>query len=365
MNRKWKVLLIVCFVLVTAAFSVQRIVASMDTKVLTEKEVKQIVIDRYSGEIESIKLKQKEEQTVYYVRLMNDRGTYQVIVNAETGEIVELKEIALAVSEKEAVDLALGVAAGTLKTVTLRDGSVYVVEIETGVNETTIVDIDKATGEVMTKRVRKEKPSNITEQQAKEVAVKQVPGTVVQVTMESKEGKRIFFVEVKKSEEEHVIVEIAEATGEVLSKKVVAQPQVKISKQQAIEITDDRIDSETISAVKLIETSKGPVYQVIAKTEDRIVDVRVHAITGDVLSTTTIDNGAPAKQPAKQPEKQPAKQQPSQPATNNTTPSNNQPKPKPTPKPTPKPAPAPTDDDDDDDGGETDDDDDDGDDDDD
>ncbi|WP_100401850.1 PepSY domain-containing protein [Bacillus sp. FJAT-42315] len=340
MNRKWKVLLIVCFVLVTAAFSVQRIVASMDTKVLTEKEVKQIVTDQYGGEIESIKLTQKGEQTVYHVRLMNDRGTYRVIVHAETGEIVELKEIALAVSEKEAVDLALSVAAGTLKTVTLRDGSVYVVEIETGVNETTIVDIDKATGEVITKRVRKEKPSNVTEQQAKEIAVKQVPGTVVQVTMQSKEDKRFFFVEVKKSEEEHVIVEIAEATGEVLSKKVVAQPQVKISKQQAIEITDDRIDSETISAVKLIETSKGPVYQVIAKTENRIVDVRVHAITGEVMSTTTIDNGAPVKQPSKQP----AKQQPSQPATNNSTPSNNQPK----PKPTPKPAPVPTDDDDDD-----------------
>ncbi|WP_338751219.1 PepSY domain-containing protein [Bacillus sp. FJAT-52991] len=290
MKRKWNIVLIICFVLVAVAFGVQQIVASMDTNVLTEKEVKQIVTGQYGGEIETMELTKTGEHSIYNVRLVNNRGTYHVAVNAENGDIMELKEISLAMSEKEAVDLALKVVSGTAKTVNLREDSVYVVEVETANHETTVVEIDKATGEVITKRVQKEQSSKITEQQAKEIAIKHVPGKVLQVMMQSKEGKRLFLVEVEKNPNETVMIEIEEATGAVLSTKAVIPLQTKITEQQAKEIASEQTAGGSISDIELIETNGGPIYQVITEKDKQTIDVRVHAITGNVLSITTIDH---------------------------------------------------------------------------
>ncbi len=53
MKKKWKVALLLCFVLVSVAFVSQRIVSNQG--VLSEKQIQNIVSEQYPGKIKNMK----------------------------------------------------------------------------------------------------------------------------------------------------------------------------------------------------------------------------------------------------------------------------------------------------------------------
>ncbi|MGK5511241.1 PepSY domain-containing protein [Brevibacillus formosus] len=221
MNKKWKIGLLASFLLVTTAFGMQRIFASMDLQSLSAEEVKQIVTARYPGKIESISMTDVGENSIYKLRLLNERGTYSVMVNAHTGEIIDLKELSLVAAKNP---------------------------IQPGSNPTASTAPQPNNG-------GKDASGNATKP-----AINQP-----QIQQQSKPNQ---------------------------SSNPPEQPQTKITEQQAKQIATERTSGGKIDDVDLIETKSGAVYRVITKKDSHTVDVRIHAITGKVLSTTTIDNSS-------------------------------------------------------------------------
>jgi uncharacterized membrane protein YkoI len=235
MKKKWKIALLASFLVVSIAFGTQRIIANQDKAVLTEEEVKKIVDKQYTGKIESMEPAEKGEQQVYKITFTNDKGKYELLMNAHNGEVMELLEIA--------------------------------------------IDDKK-----------------ITEEQAKEIARKQVEGDIKSITQKQEDGKDIYVVEVQKKENEVVVLKIDKKTGGVISQPTAnnkpPEPPTPtlITEQRAKDIAAEQVVGGTIVSTTLTESPKGRVYKVIAKKGQSTVDVRVHAITGEVISTTMTDD---------------------------------------------------------------------------
>ncbi|TQK53862.1 peptidase YpeB-like protein [Brevibacillus sp. AG162] len=247
MNKKWKIGLLASFLLVTTAFGMQRIFASMDLQSLSAEEVKQIVTARYPGKIESISMTDVGENSIYNLQLLNERGTYSVMVNAQTGEIIDLKELSLvaATAQPKANETATN-------------------STQPGSNPTASTAQPNGSG--------KDASGNATKPAGAGTVGTVAPGkqqpatsTQTQTQQQSKPNQ---------------------------SSNPPAQPQTKITEQQAKQIATERTSGGKIDDVDLIETKSGAVYRVITKKDSQTVDVRIHAITGKVLSTTTIDNSS-------------------------------------------------------------------------
>ena len=73
------------------SFVSQRIVSKQGERILSEKEIQNIVSDQYPGKIKSMKLINKGERDVYKVNISNKQGTYEIIVDAENGNIKHAK----------------------------------------------------------------------------------------------------------------------------------------------------------------------------------------------------------------------------------------------------------------------------------
>ncbi|MGF9906061.1 PepSY domain-containing protein [Brevibacillus porteri] len=237
MNKKWKIGLLASFLLVTTAFGMQRIFASMDLQSLSAEEVKQIVTARYPGKIESISMTDIGENSIYNLQLLNERGTYSVMVNAQTGEIIDLKELSLvaATAQQKANETA---------TNPTQPGSNPTASTASQSNNGGKGALGNAT-----------KPAGTAK-----------PATTQTQTQQQPKPNQ--------------------------SSNPPAQPQTKITEQQAKQIATERTSGGKIDDVDLIETKSGAVYRVITKKDSQTVDVRIHAITGKVISTTTIDNSS-------------------------------------------------------------------------
>ncbi|MCC8438423.1 PepSY domain-containing protein [Brevibacillus sp. M2.1A] len=229
MNKKWKIGLLASFLLVTTAFGMQRIFASMDLRSLSAEEVKQIVTARYPGKIESISMTDVGENSIYNLQLLNERGTYSVMVNAHTGEIIDLKELSLVAATAQP-------KANETATNPIQPGSIPTASTAQQPNNAGKDASGNATKPATTPTQQQPKPNQ--------------------------------------------------------GSNPPAQSQTKITEQQAKQIATERTSGGKIDDVDLIETKSGAVYRVITEKDSKTVDVRIHAITGKVLSTTTIDNSS-------------------------------------------------------------------------
>ncbi|EJL26368.1 PepSY domain-containing protein [Brevibacillus sp. BC25] len=247
MNKKWKIGLLASFLLVTTVFGMQRIFASMDLQSLSAEEVKQIVTARYPGKIESISMTDVGENSIYNLQLLNERGTYSVMVNAHTGEIIDLKELSLVAATGQ--PKANETAANPIQPGSNPTASTAQQPNNGGKDASGNATKPVGTGTVGTVATGKQQPAT----------------TPTQTQQQSKPNQSL---------------------------NPPAQPQTKITEQQAKQIATERTSGGKIDDVDLIETKSGAVYRVITKKDSKTVDVRIHAITGKVLSTTTIDNSS-------------------------------------------------------------------------
>lgn len=247
MNKKWKIGLLASFLLVTTAFGMQRIFASMDLQSFSVEEVKQIVTARYPGKIESISMTDVGENSIYNLQLLNERGTYSVMVNAHTGEIIDLKELSL-------------VAATTQPKAN-----------ETATNPTQPGSNPAASTAPQPNNGGKDASGNATKPAGTGTVGTVAPGKQQPATTQTPTQQQ---------------------SKPNQSSNSPVQPQTKITEQQAKQIATERTSGGKIDDVDLIETKSGAVYRVITIKDSKTVDVRIHAITGKVLSTTTIDNGS-------------------------------------------------------------------------
>ncbi|PFB31653.1 hypothetical protein COJ27_07295 [Bacillus cereus] len=300
MKKKWKVALLLCFVLVSVAFVSQRIVSKQGEKILSEKQIQNIVSEKYPGKIKNMKLVNKGDQDVYKVNLLNEKGSYEIIVDAQNGNIKRAKEISLksnTITKEKAEEMALQKVQGIIKQTILekRKGiEVFVITIEINATQSTIVEIEKTTGKI---QLLQKQTTKVTEQQAKEIAVQQVQGNVKGIRLEKKNEKNVYVIEIEKSANENVMVEIEEATGAFIG---TSQIQKVVTEEQAKEVALQKVPGGFIEKVSVVDINGMSTYQIIIKKQTETVDVRVHTITGEVMSTTAVNNAIQQKESSQQ-----------------------------------------------------------------
>ncbi|TKH16552.1 hypothetical protein FC699_12705 [Bacillus wiedmannii] len=300
MKKKWKVALLLCFVLVSVAFVSQRIVSKQGENILSEKQIQNIVSEQYPGKIKNMKLVNKGEQDVYKVNLLNEKDSYEIIVDAQSGNIKRAKEISLksnTITKEKAEEMALQKVQGIIKQTILekRNGiEVFVITIETNTAQSTIVEIEKTTGKM---QLLQKQTTKVTEQQAKEIAVQQVQGNVKGIRLEQKNEKNVYVIEIEKSANENVMVEIEEATGAFIG---TSQIQKVVTEEQAKEVALQKVPGGFIEKVSVVNINGTSTYQIIIKKQTETVDVRVHTITGEVMSTTAVNNAIQYKESSQQ-----------------------------------------------------------------
>ncbi|ABK85289.1 TPA: PepSY domain-containing protein [Bacillus cereus] len=300
MKKKWKIALLVCFTVVSVAFVSQRIVSKQGETILSEKQIQSIVSEQYPGKIKSMKLINKEEQDFYKVNLLNEQGSYEIIVDAKNGEIKRAKEKSLksnTITKEKAEEMALQKVQGEIKHTILEKRNeieVFVITVETNDKQSKVVEIEKTTGQIQLL----EKPmTKVTEEQAKEIAVQQVPGNVKGIRLEQKNEKNIYVIEIEKNANENVIVEIEETTGAFIG---TSQIQKVITEEQAKEVALQKVQGGFIEKVSIVDINGTATYQIIIKKQTETVDVRVHTITGEIISTTSVNNTIQQKESSQQ-----------------------------------------------------------------
>ncbi|MEB9507122.1 PepSY domain-containing protein [Bacillus anthracis] len=300
MKKKWKIALLVCFTVVSVAFVSQRIVSKQGETILSEKQIQSIVSEQYPGKIKSMKLINKEEQDFYKVNLLNEQGSYEIIVDAKNGEIKRAKEKSLksnTITKEKAEEMALQKVQGEIKHTILEKRNeieVFVITVETNDKQSKVVEIEKTTGQIQLL----EKPmTKVTEEQAKEIAVQQVPGNVKGIRLEQKNEKNIYVIEIEKNANENVIVEIEETTGVFIG---TSQIQKVITEEQAKEVALQKVQGGFIEKVSIVDINGTATYQIIIKKQTETVDVRVHTITGEIISTTSVNNTIQQKESSQQ-----------------------------------------------------------------
>ena len=105
---------------------------------LSEKEAREIIAQKYKGEIERISFKENGGSPVYEVEVSKEQALMTVVIDALAGEITSetVKETTVEnvlITKEKAIEIALGQLKGEVEYVTFEntaDGGFYLVEIE-------------------------------------------------------------------------------------------------------------------------------------------------------------------------------------------------------------------------------------------
>ena len=95
-----------------------------------------------------MKLINKEEQDFYKVNLLNEQGSYEIIVDAKNGEIKRAKEKSLksnTITKEKAEEMALQKVQGEIKHTILEKRNeieVFVITVETNDKQSKVVEIE-------------------------------------------------------------------------------------------------------------------------------------------------------------------------------------------------------------------------------
>ena len=187
------IVLVILFFVIGKVFTPDSSLASE----LTEQEAKEIAKERYSGTVKGIS--QKADQ--YIIELERETGIYELQINANTGEVSSLKRLKEAIQKKEDTEteserlpkvetlseeqikeLALKQVNGKIDSLQLvKEGEQQVYQVivsdQTAKNK---LSLDAYTGDVLKKESSaiEVAPKRLNEEQAKNAALKEVPGTV-------------------------------------------------------------------------------------------------------------------------------------------------------------------------------------------
>ena len=224
------VVLAILFFLIGKVFTPDSSLASE----LTEQEAKEIAQERYSGTIKGIS--QKADQ--YIIELERETGIYELQINANTGEVSSLKRLKEAIqtkedaeteseplpkvetlSEEQIKELALKQVNGKIDSLQLvKEGEQQVYQVivsdQTAKNK---LSLDAYTGDVLKKESSaiEVAPKRLTEEQAKNAALKEVPGTVDNLEAKNVNGISYYLVEIEANDGREATVEINAITGKI------------------------------------------------------------------------------------------------------------------------------------------------------
>lgn len=236
MAKKLWMTLGVIGIAVVLGFGMYQSNASHAEPTLSAEDIKELVQSQYPGTLTELELTKGATGALYEVEVVNDGVEYEIMIDGNSGEILNLKEKLVAAKEqaskKETIDLkeqeeAQKAAeekeqAEKAEAEAKKQKEQEEVEKKQATNEPqqkTQVE-KKATPEKQAKQPSKEKQAknkktSIDVKQAIDIALEQYPGVVEDVELDEDNGRLIYEIEIRSGDEEAEF-EIDAYTGEIL-----------------------------------------------------------------------------------------------------------------------------------------------------
>jgi len=224
MNKKYWMIGVFLIIIILFFGGQQWFKANM-AAAITKERAQQIVEKKYAGEI--LNLEKKNQQ--FIVDVKRETGTYRVLLDEKSGEVLSVKrtdeyetdEATVHLTEEEVKKALLEQEPGTVKSIKqIKQGETVVYEaiMEENQQQQKVI-INGTSGEIMEKKPIKveETTKRLTEKEASDIALKQVPGVIDDVDTESIGGMVYYLVEIEVDEENEAVVAINSITGEIKS----------------------------------------------------------------------------------------------------------------------------------------------------
>ena len=222
MSRKMKMLLTLAGCLFILAAFAMLMIQTIDKKILSEADIKKIIAKDYNGNITNIDLINHKQD--YTLTLENSNGIYQIIASSSSGQMKEMKQLKSyqKPNEKNAELQAEEVAVKKVKGTVIQkkeksDRFIFTIQSK---KELYQVDVEKDTFKVI--EAEKKKPTSkekkltkITVEEAIQIAVKEVGGTVDDADLETFSGMLVFEVELDLPDGREAEVLVNAYTGDI------------------------------------------------------------------------------------------------------------------------------------------------------
>ncbi|KEP26119.1 PepSY domain-containing protein [Bacillus zhangzhouensis] len=222
MSRKTKMVLALAGCLVILAAFAMLMIQTIDQKVLSEAEIKKIIAKDYNGNITNIDLINHKQD--YTLTLENSNGIYQIIASSASGQMKEIKQLKSYQKPNEknaalqAEEAAVKKVNGTvIQKKEKSDRFIFTIQSK---KELYQVAVDKQTFKVIEAEKKKttskeKKLTKITVEEAIQIAIKEVGGTVDDADLETFSGMLVFEVELDLPDGREAEVLVNAYTGDI------------------------------------------------------------------------------------------------------------------------------------------------------
>lgn len=207
---------------------------STSAETLSQEKAKALMEERYNGVVTDIGM----ENNHYVMEMDRNKTNYEIILDAGSGEVISFtKKVASAnignsvkeetsdstqtksLTENEIKKNLLSEFPGEIALfikINEQGRELYKVIIQ-GKEKKTILKADTVTGSIVFQKSEKEAKVIITEDEAKQIALKHVKGQIDDVDLETDNDLSYYLVEIDTPDEREATVQIHALTGEVLS----------------------------------------------------------------------------------------------------------------------------------------------------
>ncbi|MCT1577353.1 PepSY domain-containing protein [Oceanobacillus kimchii] len=201
MNKR-TLLIGVVVILVVSLFFIYRTGASSSEPKLSQSEIKKLVEEQYPGDQNEPNLQLKDGEPVYQVEVRQENGSYEVLLDGNTGKVLDIYQTEAEKAENVEPD----------------DNN----NTTPDENSNKDNDQDSQQNNDDTDKADKDEPSSeqgnnaiISSDEAKEIALQQFSGTVSELELDEDDGTMIYEIEIVDGNKE-ANIEINAYTGNVI-----------------------------------------------------------------------------------------------------------------------------------------------------
>lgn len=217
MNKKTAMISGIIVVILLLVFGTREWVTGNQGSTLEKEKMNQIVSVKYPGEILSTELTNREDTRQYKTVLKSEQGVYVIWSDAVSGEILDMNRTEDEESPVKRItkDEAEKIAAkhGEVMSAEFNEeNKVYLVSVQNE-GKTYRLEINGNNGDIKSKNEVEsrdepaEPKTKITEKDAKQIALKEVQGTITDIELDDEDGVIVYEVEIEtKTKEAQVII---------------------------------------------------------------------------------------------------------------------------------------------------------------
>lgn len=269
---------------------------------LSSDEVHAMVLEQYPGEISDIELMRNKKHAIYTVDLLYDDVNYNLQVDGHTGEIVHIKQLNQNLASdnphKNMLESEAGKQDEKLKENDQKDSNTSSSDEEKKDNAENEQVAEQNSSKKKEKEDKKQNKNEsnqtkngsasvLTALDAIDIALKEFPGTVIEIERDKNNGRIIYEVELV-SENEKSEMEIDAMSGDIISIKVKQSndngkyTDVKLSMAEAMKIALNQYNGNVLEG-ELDTDNGGYVYEFEIERNGIEAEIEIDGNTGEIL----------------------------------------------------------------------------------